>query len=397
MNFLTQRISLKLFPLAASILFCFPGCENPSLDEVPFVGPLRENENMVRIEEGSGKVFAESSFFQVSAEDIQAYGHVWDVQPAPTVSGPDKTAFFLENTLPTSYTSQLIRLDGNQQYFVRPYFITLEGETVYGPEESFTTPFESFIDMILVEGGSKVLGSLDSEASFTSSDERPAEEITISTFQIGRYEVSQEFYLAVMGVNPSYNRNRRPNEDCFKCPVEYVTWFDAVEFCTKLSEMTGRSFRLPTEAEWEFAARGGIEQTRRTFYSGSDTLGVVGWYRGNSGVGGFGTQTREVGLLRPNALGIYDMTGNVIEWCSDWFDVEYYKFRPSVNPSGPDEGRPITLSNTGETVISRVSRSCSFDEVDDDRRFCRVANRNPNHVPDRRDVRVGFRIAETIN
>ena len=116
-------------------------------------------------------------------------------------------------------------------------------------------------------------------------------------------------------------------------PVLYCSWVDAQRFCEWMSTRTGKHYRLPTEAEWDWAAKGG-DKSRKTKFSGSNDIDEVGWYRGNAG-----WQIRNVGLKKPNELGIYDMTGNVLEYCSDWFDNHYYRYSPADNPKGPDNGK----------------------------------------------------------
>ena len=155
------------------------------------------------------------------------------------------------------------------------------------------------------------------------SDEKPVHSVTLSSYYIGKTEVTQALWQAVMGSNPS----------CFKgsdLPVEDVSWNDCQKFIQKLNRLTGRNFRLPTEAEWEFACRGG-NNSRGYKYSGSNNLGSVAWYNGNSG-----GKTRPVGTKAPNELGIYDMSGNVWEWCSDWF--ANYSSGAQTNPTGPLRG-----------------------------------------------------------
>ncbi|MBN2790234.1 MAG: formylglycine-generating enzyme family protein [Candidatus Delongbacteria bacterium] len=175
-------------------------------------------------------------------------------------------------------------------------------------------------------------------------DEKPVHDVRISKFYIGKYEVTQKEWKSVMGKNPSH---RKGNNN----PVEKISWYDAVEFCNRLSakdglekcysgegvtiqcDFTANGYRLPTEAEWEFAAKGGgLIGTRTDFeYSGSNEIDEVAWYRANSAV-----ITHPVGSKKPNEIGIYDMSGNVWEWCWDWYDQEYYKNSPNSNPTGPD-------------------------------------------------------------
>ena len=172
--------------------------------------------------------------------------------------------------------------------------------------------------MVLVEGGTFMMGSETGDV-----DEKPAHEVTLSSYYVSKYEVTQALYEAVMGSNPSVFQG-------FDLPVENVTYDDAVEFCVKLSAMTGKKFTLPTEAQWEFAARSGKKASTTTF-SGSDEIGNVAWYYGNSG-----EKTNSVGKLAANELGIHDMSGNVWEWCLDFYDE--YEIAGVEEPHGPLSG-----------------------------------------------------------
>lgn len=171
-------------------------------------------------------------------------------------------------------------------------------------------------NMVLVEGGTFQMGSNDIEAD---GDEKPVHSVIVSTFYIGKYEVTQEEWETVMDSNPSAFKGA-------KRPVERVTWEDCQTFIQKLNEKTGLQFRLPTEAEWEYAARGGKNHDGYC-YSGSSTIDGVAWYSENSG-----KSTHEVGKKTPNSLGLYDMSGNVFEWCQDWYDSNYYSNSPSTDP-----------------------------------------------------------------
>ena len=176
-------------------------------------------------------------------------------------------------------------------------------------------------EMVYVEGGKFQMGS-----SSGDSNEQPVHSVTLSSFNIGKYEVTQAQWKAVMGSNP-------PSlfSGCDNCPVEPVSWNDVQEFIRKLNAQTGKNYRLPTEAEWEYAARGG-KQSRGYTYSGSNDLGSVAWYYANSG-----SKTHAVGDKQANELGIYDMSGNVEEWCSDWYGN--YSSYNETNPTGASSGQ----------------------------------------------------------
>jgi len=180
-------------------------------------------------------------------------------------------------------------------------------------------------DMIRVDGGKFTMGCTDGDCFSYEDDNReiPSHEVTVSSFSIAKYPVTQKQWRALMGSNPS---------NCVgeEHPVERVSWQDAQAFIQKLNTLTGKQYRLPTEAEWEYAARGG-SQSKGYKYSGSNDVNTVAWYDLNSG-----NKSHPVGLKEPNELKIYDMSGNVWEWCSDWYGK--YSDLPQTNPPGPSSG-----------------------------------------------------------
>ena len=179
-------------------------------------------------------------------------------------------------------------------------------------------------EMVYVEGGTFMMGGTSEQGTDAYSDEKPVHRVTLSAFHIGKYEVTQGLWREVMGSNPSLNK---AGDDY---PVEMLSWEDCQEFVRKLNARTGLNFRLPTEAEWEYAARGG-RKSRGYKYSGSNSLGDVAWYGDNSGGG-----THPVGRKSPNELGLYDMSGNVYEWCQDWYGS--YGSSGQTDPAGPSSG-----------------------------------------------------------
>lgn len=194
------------------------------------------------------------------------------------------------------------------------------------------------LEMILVEGGTFVMGCTNEQGNDCEDNEKPAHEETVSTFYIGKYEVTQKLWEAVIGAN----HNKSYNLGCQDCPVENVSWNDVQVFITKLNILTKKSFRLPTETEWEYAARGG-NQSRGYKYSGSDKIKDVAWYIDNYTKKKSGEQgtTHPVGMKEPNELGIYDMSGNVWEWCDDWYTKEYYHNGKQVHPDWPYAGQNL--------------------------------------------------------
>lgn len=225
----------------------------------------------------------------------------------------------------------------------------------------FTVNGVSF-DMVRVEGGTFRMGATSEQEDEAWDDEKPVHSVTLSSYYIGKTEVTQALWQAVMGNNPSPLKGA-------DLPVESVSWDDCQEFIQKLNSLTGRNFRLPTEAEWEFACRGG-NNSRGYKYSGSNNLGSVAWYDGNSG-----DQTHPVGTKAPNELGIYDMSGNVWEWCSDWY-ADYTSYS-QTNPTGPLSGS------------HRVYRDGSWYNY---ARGCRSSIRGYD-IPTDRDDRLGLRLA----
>jgi len=174
-------------------------------------------------------------------------------------------------------------------------------------------------EMVYVEGGTFTMGCTSEQGSDCESDERPTHQVTLSSYYIGKFEVTQELWKAVMGYNPS-------NFKSSNLPVEQVSWIDIQGFISQLKSLTGHSYRLPTEAEWEYAARGGnISNIYR--FSGSNYIDQVAWFGNNSS-----STTHSCGSKQPNELDIYDMSGNVWEWCQDWYGT----FSPDsqTNPQG---------------------------------------------------------------
>jgi formylglycine-generating enzyme required for sulfatase activity len=214
-------------------------------------------------------------------------------------------------------------------------------------------------EMVAVKGGSFMMGSNDG-----SIYEHPVHRVTVSDFYMGQTEVTQALWTAVMGNNPSFFTGD-------KLPVETVSWYDVQDFIKELNRLTRKKYRLPTEAEWEYAAGGG--STNRTKWAGTDVETSVtnyAWYGSY-----IGDQMHKVATKYPNSLGLYDMSGNVWEWCNDWFGD--YSANDQVNPTGPSSGS------------YRVKRGGSLDNS---LSVCRVAGRG-GFEPDFRYSNLGFRLS----
>lgn len=222
-------------------------------------------------------------------------------------------------------------------------------ETVLAGEDlAFTVKGVSFV-MKFVQGGTYQMGGDD---SYAMDSEKPIHNVTVSTFYIGETEVTQALWKAIMGDNPSHFK-----ED--NSPVEKVNWDDCQEFIRKLNKVTGKNFRMPTEAEWEYAAKGG-NLSKGYKYAGSNNIKDVAWYMETTIYDG----TRAVKTKLPNELGIYDLSGNVWEWCSDWYSTYNNDFQ--TNPQGPSSGYDRILRGggwSGNNWYCRVSARthCSPD------------------------------------
>jgi formylglycine-generating enzyme required for sulfatase activity len=221
-------------------------------------------------------------------------------------------------------------------------------------------------DMVYVQGGTFTMGCTSEQGNDCYDPEKPTHQVTLSSFYINKYEVTQALWSAVMGSNPSRFKG------CDQCPVEKVSWNDVQEFIRKLNAMTGRRYRLPTEAEWEYAARGG-RNSRGYKYSGSNNPGQVAWFSDNSSI-----KTHPVGQKQANELGLYDMSGNVWEWCSDWYGG--YSSQSQTDPKGPSSGS------------YRVDRGGGWSSVS---RSIRLSSRGSNR-PENSDDDLGFRLVSPV-
>lgn len=213
------------------------------------------------------------------------------------------------------------------------------------------------VGMAYVDGGQFKRVNINAK-----KNEKSEHTVTLDSYLIDKTEVTQRQYRHVMGKFAS------DYTGCMECPVENVSWYDAMDYAKKVGK------RLPTEAEWEFAARGGIYYNGKNLYSGSNKLDEVAWFLANT------DSKQPVGKKRPNELGIYDMSGNVWEWCSDWYHDDYFQIANKMNPPGPDYG------------TERVVRGGSWFSNDV---FCNVSTRY-KLKPDYRDTNFGFRCVKDL-
>ena len=323
-----------------------------------------------------GSVYSTSAQASIVIESdggvsITSYGFYYSTTHTTPGEGDTRVEGTLNGTLLTA------RLDGltpATAYYVRAYATNVTG-TTYSDTKTLTTLSPSSdteitvsgvtFKMVAVEGGTFTMGATSEQGSDASDDEKPAHRVTLSDYYIGETEVTQALWQAVMGDNPSYFQGD------LQRPVEQVSWNDCQEFIEKLNTLTGQYFRLPTEAEWEYAARGG-NKSKGYKYAGSNTISDVAWYTSKSGI-----TTHPIKTKQPNELGLYDMSGNVWEWCSDWYGN--YSSSPTTNPTGPATGS------------NRVLRGGGWGGYAAD---CRVSTRYDG-TPDFRSIGYGFRLSRS--
>lgn len=217
------------------------------------------------------------------------------------------------------------------------------------------------MEFVFIKGGCFEMGDTFGDGN---SDEKPVHEVCVDDFYLGKYEITQRQWEKVMGRKPS-SFTGRDN------PVEMVTWNEVQRFIERLNSQSTRKYRLPTEAEWEYAARSGGKKEKYAGTTQESELGQYAWYYDNPG-----SQTHPVGQKKPNGLGLYDMSGNVWEWCADWYDPHYYQKSPKDNPRGPGNGE------------FRVLRGGSWYSLP---RYVRAASRNW-YGPAGRNYSIGFRL-----
>ncbi|GHT18370.1 hypothetical protein AGMMS4957_00560 [Bacteroidia bacterium] len=329
----------KIMSVLFIALFC-AGCNYPELS----VDEIRELT-------GNSAAILEVDRTEISATAAEAtYSIIVTTSNSAWTVSSSAWWCALTNVSGTGYGMITVNVAENTTPSSRSATITVTAgavtKTVTVMQEAATAPFE--LEMVTVEGGTTTLNGT---------------EVTISSFQIGKYEVTQKQWQDVMGSNPS-------NFKGDNLPVETVSHDDIQTFLTKFNAQTGKNYRLPTEAEWEYAAKGG-QSTHNYEYSGSNTLDDVAWYADNSSI-----KTHIVGTKAANELGIYDMSGNVREWCSDWYGYSTY-------PSSANNPTGVT---TGSARVLRGG-SCGNNAVG-----CLVSIRS-NNAPGDRSNFDGFRLA----
>jgi formylglycine-generating enzyme required for sulfatase activity len=282
-------------------------------------------------------------------------GTAWDINGTDITHAypPEMAETSLTPTVSLSPGATVNPASGAAQNFFTEQGITYTVTAQDGTTtKTYTAKATIEVEMIYVRGGTYTMGST----------ENSSHQVTLSDFYIGKYEVTQAQWKAVMDDNPSHFKDDN-------LPVENVSWNDVQEFILELNRKTGKQYRLPTEAEWEYAARGG-SQSRGYIYSGSNNVNEVAWLSENSD-----SKTHPVGTKQANELEIYDMSGNVFEWCQDWYAT--YSSDSQTNPEGPFSGS------------DRVNRGGSWGG---NAGSCRVADRY-NNSPGLRSDALGFRLA----
>lgn len=299
-------------------------------------------------------------------------GICWGTSHNPVITGSHTT----DGTGTGEFTRKIDGLTENTTYYIRAYAKNSEG-IQYGNEVSFRTDDEIMVNgvsftMVNVKGGTFQMGATSEQGDDAGGNEKPVHSVTLSDYYIAETEVTQELWEAVMGDNPSgiVGTNK---------PVNNISWNDCQEFITKLNQLTGKNFRLPTEAEWEYAARGGVN-SKGYKYSGSNIESSVAVYSGYDDIA-------NVKSKLPNELGVYDMSGNVLEWCQDYYGA--YDSSSQVDPQGPSYSTTKVLRGGG--IKASSYEDCVYD--------CRVStriNKSPenkyyNYI--RRCYIYGFRLA----
>ena len=289
---------------------------------------------------------------KTAVEQFTNCGICWSTNANPTISD---SISMIDNSL-VEYTCTMHGLISDTPYYVRSFASIGSNKVEYGQILTFRTQKIPDLGMVTIQGGTYQMGGLIGDIS-------PKHSVTLSTFQMGATEINQKTWKTIMGYNPSTFSGD-------ELPVETVNIADIQSFIQKLNAASGKTYRLPTEAEWEFAAGGGIDTL--TNWAGTNQIDSVGKFIWN--VGNSISQTHKVASKKPNTLGLYDMCGNVWEWCSDWYGA--YSNAAQTNPTGQSTG------------YLKVIRGGSWSH---DISFCNVLNRSSNYPEDRKST-TGFRL-----
>ena len=316
----------------------------------------------------------EASITSLGNGTLKDAGFVYSINQYPTLDD-----YMISCGKNTTLKTTLQGLIPETKYYVRAY-ATNEKGTAYGEEKTFSTtktivnPYTTItvetsygsvqFDMAKIDGGTFTMGAQNSTSSQANydkdadSDEKPTHSVTLSTYYMGKTPVTQLLWYVVMGSYPNISNTYGRGDDY---PVYNVTYTQCEQFITKLKSLTKKNFRMPTEAEWEFAARGG-NNSNKYKYSGSNTVGSVAWYSSNSS-----NKTHPVAQKEANEVKLYDMSGNVWEWCSDWYGN--YTMSSQTNPKGPSSGPGRVIRGGGYndsptecrvSVRSNASANSSF-------------------------------------
>ena len=257
---------------------------------------------------------------------VAAQGVVTRQKPKPTTTQPSKPR---QNTQPRQKpkptTPARSQSSGTAARRATSATVTRSGDNMVLSVGGVT------YTLVYVEGGTFTMGATREQGSDAFDWEKPSHSVTLSSYHIGETEVTQALWQAVMGSLPSYIYSSSDDLKGSQRPVCYVSWKDCQRFISRLNSLTGQHFHLPTEAQWEYAARGG-SKSRGYKYSGSNDVGNVAWYMDNTNVNG----SHNVKTKSPNELGLYDMSGNVWEWCQDWYGS--YSSGSQTNPTGASGG-----------------------------------------------------------
>lgn len=328
---------------------------NPNVAAVRLAGNRIQ---VVGIAEGTTTIYVNSAdgYAEGDSCEVTVITEIGDVNNDGFVDINDVTALIdrvLGKNQPLNSENADVNYDGNIDINdVTELIGFLLGVSQLEPKDHHIVPYTVngvTFKMVRVTGGTFMMGATPEQGENTSDKEKPVHQVTLSSFSISQTEVTQELWDAVMGTNPSYYTGD------MQCPVESVSWNDCQAFIAQLNQLTGEQFRLPTEAEWEFAARGG-NKSQGTRYAGSNIIDDVAWYNANST-----NTTHPVALKTPNELGLFDMTGNVWEWCNDWY--KRYTAEAQTDPTGPETGNNRVLRGgcwNGDTNYNRISYRDNF-------------------------------------